>query len=713
MMVENADVALTTIDAQQFQASIEIETETQDYSHIRVTTQTSQLTSEINAKRDVEQSATKPTRRKVPLLTTRKSSANEFARQGKVFILIVQEEDLRSQLTQINRYGIANQVKRQANKRRIAASNLPSDDAIKPKSKFTIPLHIRHLVDILESHRIEYTIDTSRFGLPAQLIADQNNGGNLQYPVIVVDNFLRYTKLNRWIRDQLDRHCRSNQIGVLTYLLHDPGHEKLKVSNVLIENAAFNYHKKRRSAQSDTISGNSNSSTETTAEQFPITFMPIIQNCRNQTSNCLVNYEVNTKSKILRLVKQKPRFVVREELSPNFDNSPILTLSSNHASYEPIAWASMRATEIATSSARQRRFAPATMTTPVVGLDRTGDGKTRSHTQKKNYKSGEDNQIKRAAELVKRAVLVGGDRQTPLVVDRQAGNGTDGLGNDSYAVDYLHADQTDEQVEEGGENSNPAYIEFYQQHAENDQLEGQAELTGHGTRPSSWPSAYAGVPSDEPLDETQVDEKYIVSMLDNGHYDGIRRVLFGTTNQHWLDRLLVIDALEHLSSGKIITPLERYIQIDIDDIFVGERGIRLHESDVRALIAVQKQFAQTFFGGQFKFNLGFSGKYYRHGNKAENLGDELLVNQADEFTWFCHFWSHAKAHLFNTTKAIEDELLKNLDFARQHKLPIINQSTNGTKMLPTYAVAPHHSGGKLESSEEESYQFTFFSATIM
>lgn len=67
---------------------------------------------------------------------------------------------------------------------------------------------------------------------------------------------------------------------------------------------------------------------------------------------------------------------------------------------------------------------------------------------------------------------------------------------------------------------------------------------------------------------------------DKGEEDGIRRVLFGAGLKFWLNKLLFLDALSYLSRGRLSISLKRYILIDIDDIFVGEKGTRLKSSDV-------------------------------------------------------------------------------------------------------------------------------------
>ena len=67
---------------------------------------------------------------------------------------------------------------------------------------------------------------------------------------------------------------------------------------------------------------------------------------------------------------------------------------------------------------------------------------------------------------------------------------------------------------------------------------------------------------------------------DKGELDGIQRVIFGNSFKFWLHRPLFLDVLSFLSHGKLSIPLERYILIDIDDIFVSKQGTRMKPNDV-------------------------------------------------------------------------------------------------------------------------------------
>ena len=115
--------------------------------------------------------------------------------------------------------------------------------------------------------------------------------------------------------------------------------------------------------------------------------------------------------------------------------------------------------------------------------------------------------------------------------------------------------------------------------------------------------------------------------------------VFITANWFQLPTLktILIDALIFASYERIFIDTKRYIQIDIDDIFVGSSGSRMKSSDVNALIDFQNNYLDSkYFNStqsRFKFNLGYSGYYFKHGNEEENLGDQQLIS-----TYFvCNF----------------------------------------------------------------------------
>lgn len=167
---------------------------------------------------------------------------------------------------------------------------------------------------------------------------------------------------------------------------------------------------------------------------------------------------------------------------------------------------------------------------------------------------------------------------------------------------------------------------------------------------------------------------------DHGRHDGIQRVLFGGSLRFWLHKLLLLDSLSYLSHGQLSLSLNRMILVDVDDIFVGEKGTRLKKDDVLALLATQQR-VQSLVPG-FKFNLGFSGKYFHHGTSEENLGDDMLLENVDRFTWFSHMWNHQQPHLYENVTHLQLDMALNKQFAKDHGIP----TGSG------YSVSPHHSG---------------------
>ncbi|XP_045393325.1 bifunctional heparan sulfate N-deacetylase/N-sulfotransferase 4 isoform X2 [Lemur catta] len=167
---------------------------------------------------------------------------------------------------------------------------------------------------------------------------------------------------------------------------------------------------------------------------------------------------------------------------------------------------------------------------------------------------------------------------------------------------------------------------------------------------------------------------------DLGLHDGIQRVLFGNNLNFWLHKLIFIDAISFLSGKRLTLSLDRYILVDIDDIFVGKEGTRMNVKDVKALLETQNLLRTQV--ANFTFNLGFSGKFYHTGTEEEDEGDDLLLRSVEEFWWFPHMWSHMQPHLFHNESSLVEQMILNKEFALEHGIPI-NMG---------YAVAPHHSG---------------------
>ena len=73
----------------------------------------------------------------------------------------------------------------------------------------------------------------------------------------------------------------------------------------------------------------------------------------------------------------------------------------------------------------------------------------------------------------------------------------------------------------------------------------------------------------------------IAMLLDNGEKAGIKRIFTTLNSAFFLHGLLFLDALKHLSVLPTKYTLQRYIQVDIDDIFIAKTGLRLKKPDVK------------------------------------------------------------------------------------------------------------------------------------
>lgn len=175
-------------------------------------------------------------------------------------------------------------------------------------------------------------------------------------------------------------------------------------------------------------------------------------------------------------------------------------------------------------------------------------------------------------------------------------------------------------------------------------------------------------------------EQLTTIVQDHGQLDGIQRVLFGSGFKFWLHKLLFLDSLSYLSHGQLSLSLNRALLVDVDDIFVGEKGTRLKTNDVQALLDTQERIAKMI--PNFRFNLGFSGKYFHHGTYEENLGDDMILKNAKKFIWFSHMWNHQQPHLYDNLTTLMQDMILNKEFAVEKGIP----TDSG------YSVSPHHSG---------------------
>lgn len=148
--------------------------------------------------------------------------------------------------------------------------------------------------------------------------------------------------------------------------------------------------------------------------------------------------------------------------------------------------------------------------------------------------------------------------------------------------------------------------------------------------------AFADLPQQQNYNPNEQYQSLVIE--DVGGIDGIKRVLFAYgASSHWSVHLLLMDAVRYLLSSvprkEPLKALEfdigynRWVHVDIDDIFVANPDSQLYPSDVKALLAVQREWRKMIPG--FTFSLGFSGGHYGHGSAIGRRGDaELLSAQS-------------------------------------------------------------------------------------
>lgn len=110
----------------------------------------------------------------------------------------------------------------------------------------------------------------------------------------------------------------------------------------------------------------------------------------------------------------------------------------------------------------------------------------------------------------------------------------------------------------------------------------------HSTyEPLAWAKMNLGGASEFPASDAVLEEiRYVPVIHDRGYFDGVRRVFFGNGLTFWLHKLLLLDTLSFLSHGKLSISLDRYVLVDVDDIFVGRPGTRMKRDDVEVNLRV-------------------------------------------------------------------------------------------------------------------------------
>ena len=188
-------------------------------------------------------------------------------------------------------------------------------------------------------------------------------------------------------------------------------------------------------------------------------------------------------------------------------------------------------------------------------------------------------------------------------------------------------------------NENDAEIEFNECHLNNDEfLNNFLKITKFNTHPIEInttvkfnkeyknlfysKSTSKSILKCERNNRENTEEILFVDTIDNIHHVFICIELI---DDIWLLKSLFIDSIHYITNGEIDIGLKRYVQIDIDDVFVS----KMNPEDLEDLISLQNELSYKYFINndyKIKFVIGFSGKKYQLANEFENLGDSLLIS---------------------------------------------------------------------------------------
>ncbi len=106
-------------------------------------------------------------------------------------------------------------------------------------------------------------------------------------------------------------------------------------------------------------------------------------------------------------------------------------------------------------------------------------------------------------------------------------------------------------------------------------------LSNHSTyEPVLLASPRPAEPNQLPTHSHQQRALLATVMQDLGLHDGIQRVFFGGSLSFWLHKLLFVDAVGYLTGRRLSLSLDRFLLVDVDDIFVGKEGTRMKVADV-------------------------------------------------------------------------------------------------------------------------------------
>ena len=83
------------------------------------------------------------------------------------------------------------------------------------------------------------------------------------------------------------------------------------------------------------------------------------------------------------------------------------------------------------------------------------------------------------------------------------------------------------------------------------------------------------------ITKRDANTKHVVALLDSGKKDKVKKVILGNTLSFWLMHSVFLDALYYLSNGVMAIPVRRNILVDIDDVFIHGKGLKMNAWDVQ------------------------------------------------------------------------------------------------------------------------------------
>ena len=124
-----------------------------------------------------------------------------------------------------------------------------------------------------------------------------------------------------------------------------------------------------------------------------------------------------------------------------------------------------------------------------------------------------------------------------------------------------------------------------------------------------------------PLDITVVGLSSKISETDS-----VKKVYFGISPSYWLSNLIFLDTLRYYGYATRMSSysLERYIQVDIDDVFLAKTELKMLERDVNRIVESQNLLQEVIPG--FKYNLGYCGAFFQTGTEQTKRADQMLVD---------------------------------------------------------------------------------------